>query len=594
MRRTTLMALAAAAAAVAALAILPLLGAPYWTTFVFSVLIAYVLAQSWDWVAGEMGYINLGHFVFYGIGAYAFAITLTSAAISSVPVAMLVGVAAAGVAAVVLGLPLFRLRGDYFAFATLALLPLAEVLTNNTSWLTGGADGIVLPVANVLTVAFWLALALAVVSFLATLAINRARFGFALRGIRNDEEVAEVMGLALLPTKIKALVLSSLFAGAAGAIQAWQMSYIDAATVFGLNVALIPIAMALLGGSGLRWGPFVGVVLLASIQQWLLVSITMLQATVYGAIILLIGRYMPGGILRADILRRIRWLAPLTREHGEFVTVATPAALPVAAMGGKVEMPLRRITIPRDAPPLLVCKDVVKAFGGNRALAGISFSVAAGEIVGLVGQNGSGKTTLFNCISKVHSLTGGEIRFEGHDLARLRRDEMAGTGVGRTYQIPRPFGDLTAAENVALPLMLGPQRLAPGLALAEARSFLAYAELDQRRDSRADTLSLQDKKLLEFARALAMRPKLLLVDEIASGLTPIEVRRFVERIRAVRDDYGITVIWVEHIASALHAAADRILVLEQGQLIADGSPASVFADQRVLASYLGNAAEAVQ
>jgi branched-chain amino acid transport system permease protein len=255
-------------------------------------------------------------------------------------------------------------------------------------------------------------------------------------------------------------------------------------------------------------------------------------------------------------------------------------------------MPLDRVTTRSGAAPLLVCRDVVKAFGGNRALAGVSFDVAAGEIVGLVGQNGSGKTTLFNCISKVHDLTGGEIRFDGRNLATLRRNQMAGLGVGRTYQIPRPFGDLTVAENVALSLMFGPQREIPVQALSEARSFLVYAELDHRRDVRADTLSLQEKKLLEFARALATRPKLLLVDEIASGLTPIEVRRFVERIRAVRDDYGITVIWVEHIASALDAAADRIIVLEQGQLIADGPPGEVFRDQRVLASYLG-AAEAV-
>lgn len=589
MKRVSLMTLAAIA--VAALALLPLSGAPYWTTFVFSVLIAYVLAQSWDWVAGEMGYINLGHYVFYGIGAYAFSIALTSAAIGSVTVSMVIAVVVVGIAAVLLGLPLFRLRGDYFAFATLALLPLAEVLTNNMSWLTGGADGIVLPVDHVLTVAFWLALALAVLSFITTLAINRARFGFALRGIRNDEEVAEVMGLPLLPTKIKALLLSSLFAGLAGAIQAWQMSYIDAVTVFGLNVALVPIAMALLGGSGLRWGPFVGVVLLAGIQQWLLVNITMLQATVYGAIILLIGRYMPGGMLRAGLLQNIAWLAPLTREHGAFVADRTAGQ---AAGGAAVAMPLDRIAIEPDAPPLLVCKDVVKAFGGNRALAGVSFSVGPGEILGLVGQNGSGKTTLFNCISRVHALTAGEIRLGGRDLAGLRRDEMAGLGVGRTYQIPRPFGDLTVAENVALSMMLGPQREAPGRALAEARSFLAYADLDHRRDVRADTLSLQEKKLLEFARALAVRPRLLLVDEIASGLTPVEVRRFVERIRAVRNDYGITVIWVEHIASALNAAADRIVVLEQGQLIADGPPAAVFSDRRVLASYLGNTAEAMQ
>jgi len=578
---------------VAGLAVLPLLGAPYWTTFVFSILIAYVLAQSWDWVAGEMGYINLGHYVFYGIGAYAFAIALTSALMPSVPLAMVIAVLVVAIVAAVLALPLFRLRGDYFAFGTLALLPLAEVLTNNNTWLTGGADGIVLPVAHVLQAAFWLALILAVASFAVTLVINRAPFGFALRSIRNDEEVAEVIGLPLLPTKIKALVLSSLFAGMAGAIQAWQMSYIDAVTVFGLNVALVPIAMALLGGSGLRWGPFIGVVLLAGIQQWLLVNITMLQATVYGAIILLIGRYMPGGILRAGILRGLPWLAPLTREHGAFVadTAIDQVASSSAVMSA--EMPLDRIVPRGTETPLLVCRDVAKAFGGNRALAGVSFNVAQGEIVGLVGQNGSGKTTLFNCISKVHSLNGGEIRFSGRDLSGLRRDQMAGLGVGRTYQIPRPFGDLTVAENVALSLMFGPQREIPARALTEARSFLAYAELDHRRDVRADTLSLQEKKLLEFARALATRPKLLLVDEIASGLTPVEVRRFVDRIRAVRDDYGITVIWVEHIASALNAAADRIIVLEQGQLIADGPPAVVFRDQRVLASYLG-AAEVVE
>lgn len=587
--------LVVAALVIAGLACLPLLGAPYWTTFVFSILIAYVLAQSWDWVAGEMGYINLGHYVFYGIGAYAFAIALTSSFMPSVPAAMVIAAVAVAIAAGLLALPLFRLRGDYFAFGTLALLPLAEVLTNNSAWLTGGADGIVLPVAHVLHVAFWLALVLAVLSFVTTLAINRARFGFALRSIRNDEEVAEVMGLPLLPTKMKALVLSSLFAGVAGAIQAWQMSYIDAVTVFGLNVALVPIAMALLGGSGLRWGPFIGVVLLAGIQQWLLVNITMLQATVYGAIILLIGRYMPGGILRASVLRGLPWLAPLTREHGAYVadTATVQATSPAATASHCGEMPLDRMAARSSETPLLVCHDVAKAFGGNRALAGISFNIGQGEIVGLVGQNGSGKTTLFNCISKVHNLSGGEIRFDGRSLAVLRRNQMAGLGVGRTYQIPRPFGDLTVAENVALSLMFGPQREIPARALTEARSFLAYAELDHRHDVRADTLSLQEKKLLEFARALATRPKLLLVDEIASGLTPIEVRRFVERVRAVRDDYGITVIWVEHIASALNAAADRILVLEQGQLIADGPPAVVFRDQRVLASYLG-AAEAVE
>jgi len=227
----------------------------------------------------------------------------------SVPVAMVIAAVVVTAVAALLALPLFRLRGDYFAFGTLALLPLAEVLTNNNTWLTGGADGIVLPVAHVLHTAFWLALVLAVLSFVTTLAINRVRFGFALRSIRNDEEVAEVMGLPLLPTKVKALMLSSLFAGVAGAIQAWQMSYIDAVTVFGLNVALVPLAMALLGGSGLRWGPFIGVVLLAGVQQWLLVNIHDAASARLRAIhpvdrALHAGRYSSGGMAAGGAVAR--------------------------------------------------------------------------------------------------------------------------------------------------------------------------------------------------------------------------------------------------------------------------------------------------
>lgn len=565
-----------------ALALLPLGGSVYLVSFGFIVLIAYVLAQSWDWVAGEMGYINLGHYVFYGIGAYVFSVILVSH--QPVAFAMIVAVILTALVGLLIAVPLFRLRGDYFAFATLALMPLAEILAYNLSSITGGGDGVVLPVQNVLVDAYLIAVALCIVAFVVTVWLTAQRFGYALKSIRNDEEVAEMVGVRIMPVKMKVLALSAAFASLAGAVQAWQMSYIDPSTVFGLDVALVPIAMALFGGSGLRWGPVVGVVLLAVMQQWLLVNIQIMHVAVFGTIILLIGRFMPGGLLRAPWIRTVPGLRVLGREHHEFI-VETKSDVTYDG----TSLPLAAVK-PDRTRPLLECRNVSKAFGGNVAVNDINLNIMEGEIIGLIGANGSGKTTLFNCISKVLEPTGGSIHFAGTDLSHLRRDEVARLGVGRTNQIPRPFRDLTVQENVAIALMFNEDSMRPDQAFEQAREFIAYAGLSQRLTDRADALSLQEKKALEFARALACKPRMLLVDEVASGLTPAEVNRFVEHIRDIRDRYGITVIWVEHIFSALSQVVDRVIVLEQGTVIADGPLEEVIKDKRVLETYLGSAA----
>ena len=564
----------------------PLAQNAYYTTFAFTILIAFVLAQSWDWVAGEMGYVNLGHYCFYGIGAYAFAIALVGKYPAGL--SMVFALLATAVAAALLAFPLFRLKGDYFAFGTLALLPLAEVLALNLVPITNGSDGIVLPPENVLTRAYFIALGVCVVTVVVSTWLTHIRFGYALKCIRNDEEVAEVMGIRIFPVKLAVIVLAAAFAGLAGGIQAWQLSFIDPGSVFGLNVALVPVAMALLGGSGLLWGPLVGVLLLATMQQWLLVNVKGYQATIYGTVILLIGRFMPGGLLRAGWVRKRRWLRGLTQEHHERIT-GTQDVREASARAMR-DLPLARRETDRSRP-LLECREVTMAFGGNVAVNGVSLKIMQGEIVGLVGANGSGKTTLFNCISKVYEPRAGQILLDGVALGGLRRDQVVHLGVGRTYQIPRPFGDLTVQENIAVPLMFGADRLKPREALQEAREFVAYAQLEARLTHRADALSPQEKKSLEFARALACKPKLLLVDEVASGLTPAEIKRFVGHIRHVRDRYGVSVIWVEHIFSALAQVVDRVIVLEQGLVIADGTLDEVVRDERVLRTYLGGAAQ---
>jgi branched-chain amino acid transport system permease protein len=565
-------------AALVIVLVLPLVTGPYVTMFVFTLMIALVLAQSWDWVGGQMGYINLGHFAFYGIGAYTLAI-LVGAGASAASAFPAVALATAAIALVV-SFPLFRLRGDYFAFATLALLPLCQILAFNLDKLTGGAAGIPLPPHYVLVPAYYLVLALAGAALGLSLWIDRVRFGYALKAIRNDEQAAELSGIRLLPVKIAVLVLSAVFAGLAGAAQTWQLGYIEPPAAFGLEPGLIPIAMALLGGSGLLLGPLLGVIVLGLVHQLLLVKLSILQTTVYGAVILLVGRFMPGGLLRA-------WrnsAAAMPQPDGVLTRRTFAAASVDVAISG---------VSPHASAPLLECRSVSMAFGGVRAVDNVSLRVAPGEIVGLVGPNGSGKTTLFNCISKVLEPVAGEIVFDGTELRALRPDIISRLGIGRTYQIPRPFSDLTVEENVLVPLLFRAHRAEPSRARSEAREIAAFSGLKMRLQTRADALSLQEKKALEFARALACRPRLLLVDEVASGLTPAEVRQFIDLLRHIRDAHGTAIIWVEHIFWALAAIVDRLVVMENGGVLADGKLHEVVRNEKVLRAYLGGAAEAV-
>jgi len=568
----------------AVIAVVPLLGGAYLTTVALSMLVSFVLAESWDWLGGEMGYLNLGHYAFYGIGAYSFCLFLVGGA--ALAPSFVAAVAVPAVFAALLAVPMFRLKGDYFAFATLAIVPLCGLLTDNLSGITKGSEGVSLPPHYVLIPAYTMAGLLALATVAATLALTGSRFGYALKAIRNDEQAAEVVGVRLFPAKLRVLVLSAGFAGLAGAVQAWQFSFIDPDSMFGLSFALVPVAMALLGGSGLLWGPLVGVVLLTGAQQLLLIKLSMLQATIYGATILLIGRYLPGGLLRARALQRIPILAPLGREHHARI------ARRVAAAAGDA-LPLPPIAAAADAS-ILGCRDLTLSFGGLVAVDNLTLNVAKGEIIGLVGPNGSGKTTLFNLISGVYRPQRGALAFDGRSLVGLRRDQVARLGIGRTYQIPRPFGDLTVRENIAIALMFREDGIVLAEAMAEAAPFAAFAGLVARLETRADALGLQERKALELARALAGRPKLLLIDEVASGLSTVEVRRFVDHIREIRDRYGITVIWVEHIFSALAQVVDRLVVLDAGRVIADAPLADAVRDARVLATYLGAASGAAR
>jgi branched-chain amino acid transport system ATP-binding protein len=230
-----------------------------------------------------------------------------------------------------------------------------------------------------------------------------------------------------------------------------------------------------------------------------------------------------------------------------------------------------------------------KSFGGLAAVNGVGFSVQEGEIVGLIGPNGAGKTTVMNLISGVFKPDRGSIRFLGQEISGIPSNRVCHMGICRTYQIPQPFYAMTALASVTVSVLNGKHR--PNMSLSdaafEASYYLEFAGLFSKRDTLAKDLNLYELRMLELARALATTPRLLLLDEAMAGLNPGEASRALEMIWSAQDQFGITVLWIEHVMKVIMAAAQRIVVLQYGQMLMEGTPEAVMKDERVIEAYLG-------
>ncbi|MET0311498.1 MAG: branched-chain amino acid ABC transporter ATP-binding protein/permease [Burkholderiaceae bacterium] len=567
------------------MAALPFFKLPaFYESFLYLALFWIVLATSWNILSGYAGYFSFGHGAFFGAGVYTsatlsgkfdwpFLATLPAAAL----VSALIGL---GVGAVV-----FRvrgIRGEVFALLSMAVTFVVATIIGNTP--IDGGPGVYLnsvPVPKLgptpTSSLYLMMLGAAVLTLLASWAIRHSRFGAGLFAIHDDEDAAEVLGVPAYRWKLMALATSCALAGLAGGIHALFVSYVTTAETFNLTVPLTVVLMSILGGTRHWAGPAIGAVAITC----LLFSFTGGQYAVLGkgfiGLILVIGvLFMPEGVMGK--LRRKR-PAPVVAADaavepaGEGVTASPePAAANAPARGGEV---------------LLEVRDLAKSFRGVKALAGVSLQVREGEILGLLGPNGSGKSTFINVVSGHFLPSGGEVKIAGRDITGLPAHRIAQTGIARTYQIPRPFAQMSVLDNVAVAGMYagrGQPTLEAGR--REAMQWLEFTHLTAKADSLPGELNLHQRKFLELARALAGRPRLVLLDEVLCGLTPTEIQSAVAQIRRIRDQ-GTTIVFVEHVMDAVMALTDRIVVFDQGKLLAEGAPREVMQRPEVMTAYLG-------
>ena len=569
------------------LACVPWLGLPaFYESFLYLICHWMILALSWNILSGYSGYFSFGHGAFFGIGVYTsagLAANLNWPFLWTLPMAALM----ASLFGMLLGYVVFRVksvRGELFALLTLAVTFIVGTVVLNTR--IDGGPGIYLNAVPVPAIGptpsasiYLMALAGALITLLIAHHVYTSKLGVGLFAIHDDEDVAEVLGVPTFRYKIMAFGISCALAGLAGGIHALFVSYVTAGEVFTITVPLTVVLMSVLGGTRHWAGPVVGSVVITCLLYFFTAgSNPVFGKAAVGLILVVVILFLPNGILWYFLNRK----KSVTRETAS----PTPAPKVVSPAAGDETPTIKPHSAAITPTKLLEVHGLSKAFTGVQALSEVTLDVYQGEILGLLGPNGSGKSTFINVVSGHYPASGGQVFLEGRRLDGLPAHQIAQAGIARTYQIPRPFAHLTVLQNVALVAMFGGNSLSQQQATQEAYEWLAFAHLSDKAHVLPDELNLHQRKFLELARALAGRPRLVLLDEVLSGLTPSEINEAIELIRKIRDR-GATIVFVEHVMRAVMALADRVAVLNHGKLLAIGPAQEVMQNSEVVSAYLG-------
>jgi ABC-type branched-subunit amino acid transport system ATPase component/ABC-type branched-subunit amino acid transport system permease subunit len=563
----------------------------YYQLMLTLVLVWASFGLSWNILSGYTGLVSFGHAAFFGLGAYITALGQIHFDVTpwlSIPAAAVVG----GVAGLLVGFPTFRLRGHYFALAMLAY-PLALLYV--FEWL--GYQELTLPIKRETPFAYMqfsdpriytlvaLAMLLAIVAV--TRAVERSRFGMALLAIKQNEAAAEAAGIDTLRWKLRSIALSGAIAGAVGAFYAVVLLVVTPPSVFGMLISAQALTVSMFGGVGTVWGPLIGAAVLIPVAEILNAElgarIPGIQGVIFGVAIITVILVAPEGVFWKvrDRLRR-RHAAALTTP-GAAAAELPERLVPFAAAQTRVaatERPERR----HAGKVLLSVKGLSKSFGGLKAVQNVGFDVREGMILGIIGPNGAGKTTLFNLLNGFTRPDSGEVLLDGRNMIGRKPHELCRAGVGRTFQIMRPFPRMSVRDNVLVGSYV--HALSEDEARRLADDAVDRVGLQAVADKVATELTTKELRLMELARALAGKPRLLLLDETLAGLGHGEADQVVAVVRRLARE-GITIAIIEHTMQSMVRLVDHFLVLDHGAVLAGGTPADITHNPQVIEAYLG-------
>ncbi len=569
--------------AIAYLAFAWLIDDKYYQLILTIVPIWAMMGIAWNVFSGYSGLVSFGHAAFFGIGAYTVALAMIGFNLSpwfGIPLGTVAGV----IASVLVGYPTFKLRGVYFSLAMLAypltLLYIFEwlgyqevamqmVRENSWMYMQFSSQYTYIIVSTVLVA----------IAVYVSGRIHASRFGLSLTAIKQNEAAAEGAGVDAAAWKLRAIMVSGAIAAAAGGYYAVVLIVVTPPSVFGMIASAQAMIMALFGGVATVWGPVIGAAVLIPLSEILHAELGNqvhgIHGVVFGLAIIAMILYAPEGLLPR---LRDAW----RRRSG--------AADQSAAEAARRTIQLPDVAAGAERPPIgdrsvLKVSDLSRAFGGLKAVSNVSFEVRQGEVLGIIGPNGAGKTTLFNLLNGFIRADQGSVKFGEHELIGLKPNQVCRLGVGRTFQVVRPFPRMTVLQNVVVGAFAAEQQN-DDRAVELARQALDRVGMLAHEQVLAGGLNSLELRLMELARVLAGQPRLLLLDETLAGLGSEEVEVILAVIRRLADE-GQTIVIIEHTMQAMVRIADRFLVLDHGSVLAVGKPAEVVRDPAVIEAYLG-------